>query len=168
MNFRKQKAHTYGHTHIHTCIHMYVSKVNLYPLNFGQLWTYWFNRLSQHVHRHAHTDEQIIFVELAIAVFSTCTQMHIKWTLYFNYFYHVIMIIKLFVSLYLLLSHSICLRAGKICVVFVETKPQSNSHKLRKVLSPPHKYCYLTLIILLNSIHSFGYSQMASGIAMYH
>ena len=31
----------------------------------------------------------------------------------------------------------ICLRACKICVVFVERKPESNSHKLKKVLSPP-------------------------------
>ena len=37
-----------------------------------------------------------------------------------------------------MLSHSICLHACKICVVFVETKPESNSRKLRKVLSPPH------------------------------
>ena len=29
----------------------------------------------------------------------------------------------------------ICLRACKICVVFAETKPESNSHKLRKVFS---------------------------------
>ena len=40
------------------------------------------------------------------------------------------MIIKLLVSKYLLLSHSICLRACKIDVVFVETKPESNSSKL--------------------------------------
>ena len=35
-------------------------------------------------------------------------------------------------------SHSICLHACKICVVFVEKKPKSNSCKLRKILSPPH------------------------------
>ena len=45
----------------------------------------------------------------------------------------LIMNIKLFVSLYLLLSHSICLRACKICVVFVETKPESNSCRVRRV-----------------------------------
>ena len=37
----------------------------------------------------------------------------------------------------MLLLHSICLRACKICVVFVERKPEINFRKLRKVLSPP-------------------------------
>ena len=45
-----------------------------------------------------------------------------------------VMIIKLFVSKCLLLSHSICPRACKICVVFVETNPESNSRKLRKYI----------------------------------
>ena len=125
-------------TYIHTCIHMYVSKVNLYPLYLGQLWTHWFNRLSQHVHMHTWVNKSF-FIDLAIAVFSTYTHTHIKWTLYFNYFImFVSMIIKLLVSQYLLLSHFICLCAGKICVVFVETKSESNSCKLWKVLSPPH------------------------------
>ena len=52
------------------------------------------------------------------------------------------MIIKLVVSLYLLLSHSICLRAWKICVLFVEMKPESNSYKLRKARSPPQANVY--------------------------
>ena len=60
------------------------------------------------------------------------------------------MIIKLLVSLYLLLSHSICLRDCKICVVFVETKPESNPPKLRKVLSPPQlSFCELVLVRFL-------------------
>ena len=37
----------------------------------------------------------------------------------------------------MLLTHSICLRACKICVVFVEMKLESNSRKLRKVPSTP-------------------------------
>ena len=48
------------------------------------------------------------------------------------------MIIKLLVSQCLLLSHSICLRASKICVAFVEMKPESKSCKLGKVPSLPH------------------------------
>ena len=38
----------------------------------------------------------------------------------------------------LLKTHFICLCSCKICAVFVETKPESNSRKLRKVQSPPH------------------------------
>ena len=52
---RELKSHIYRHT----CIHMSISKVNFYPVYFSQLWTHWFNRLSQHV--HAHTGEQILF-----------------------------------------------------------------------------------------------------------
>ena len=48
------------------------------------------------------------------------------------------MISKLLISQYLLLLHSICSRACKICVVSVERKPESHSRKLGKVLSPPH------------------------------
>ena len=83
----------------------------------------------------------------------THTHTHIKWTLYFNYFImFVIMNIKLSVPEYLLLSHSICLHACKICVVFVETKPESNSHKLQKVLShPQRKTSYIFLCWLVNT-----------------
>ncbi len=47
-------SHTY--IYIYTHIHIYISKVNFYPLYFGQLWTHWFNRLSQHVHTRTHTN----------------------------------------------------------------------------------------------------------------
>ena len=61
----------------------------------------------------------------------------------------VIMIIKLLVSLYSLLSHSISLRACKICVVFMETKPESNFRKLRKVLSPPQPFQFMCISCLI-------------------
>ena len=63
-----------------------------------------------------------IFIHLAIAVSLII-------------FILFVMIIKLLVSKCSLLSHFICLRACKIYVVFVETKPESSSRKfLRRSL----------------------------------
>ena len=56
----------------------------------------------------------------------------------------------------MLLSHSICLRACKICVVFMEMKPESNFRKIRKVLSPFHMVRVLPrkffVLVLLNKV----------------
>ena len=74
--------------------------------------------------------EQIIFIEQAIAVFSTYTHTHVhKMNIVFQLF-----LLGLLNCLFL----NICCCHIPFVYVLVEMKPENNSRKLWKVLSPPH------------------------------
>ena len=60
------------------------------------------------------------------------------------------------------MSHSICLRACKICVVIVEMKPESNFRKLRKVLSPPQML--ISSLFLLSEFQLLSYFQFSQNV----